>query len=667
MTVQNGGDVIFQNNVTLGNGDTGSDFGTGTVTIGRGSGTTTLSGYDGLTFGGPVVLTNGPVSIISNSSPIEFDGTVDGAQNLTVNSGTSTTTFDEAVGGTTPIGTGSGVSLALASSGLTTFNSTLATASGMSAAGPVVFNDDVTLGDGNTGSTFSGAVTMGKVGGMTISGYDGITFGGAITLANGQTTVNSNSSALTFNATIQGGQSLVANAGSASLQFNAEVGGSGSPLASLVAEGNTIVANKVTTTGTQSYTAAGGLTLENNLTSGNSDITITGPTTLGGDVTISTGPGAGDITFSGVTSTINGAHNLVLSAGTGDVTLDGVVGGITPLTSITISGNNLRLPLISAATQTYSALNDLTLSQSRTSSGPMTFTADSDNNGSGSFILLNGVALSSTNQPISITAADLDLQGNSSISSGSGFITITATNDRNIYLGGTDAPGQLTITGSELSRMSTSGGLDLKTTGIGWIKASGIASTDSQNITGVLGFKAQGSGDVSFTVSPSTFNAVTAQSGSGTINIDTDLTTTNDPITFATKVAVTGTATVNSGGGAIAFQNTLAVDNPLTLTTGGRPTLIQGQRERSLDPCHQPRQRLCKRSRSTAGHPDRPDLEQHRSGDSPGHHHQRPAGLQRPRVRQWQPHRQFPDLQQPGADNPEQPGAEFRYRYRGLQ
>ncbi len=116
----------------------------------------------------------------------------------------------------------------------------------------------------------------------------------------------------------------------------------------------------------------------------------------------------------------------------------------------------------------------------------------------------------------------------------------------------------MTISGSELSRMTSSGGLQINTTGTGWQHVNGITATQSQNITGTLHLDAQGSGEVSFITAASTFNALTAESAGGTINVGANLNTTNDPIQFL----------INSGGGNITFQDTLALDNDLTLTTG---------------------------------------------------------------------------------------------------
>ncbi|MGH8261209.1 MAG: beta strand repeat-containing protein, partial [Steroidobacteraceae bacterium] len=374
---------------------------------------------------------------------------------------------------------------------------------------------------------------------------------------------------VTLGGTVDGGHALTANAQSGALRIDGAVGGA-TPLAALTATGNTIAVGAVATTGAQTYTAEGGLTLNGNLTA--SAVTVTGPTTLGSDVTVSTAAGNGNIAFSGSTSTLDGAHALALAAGGGNVTLGGVVGGNTRLTSVDVSGYDLTLPdifTVGDANQTYTARDNITLTQSRTLDAPISFTADADNDGNGAFILLNGVSLTATNNPLTIQAADIQLQGNSTLASGTGLMTLIATDARNIMVedsGTTPVAGQMTITGTELSRMSSSGGLDLKTTGSGWIDVNGVTAADSQNITGTLSLLAQGTGDVSFITAPSTFNALTVNATAGTTSIGVGLTTNNAPIDFATAATVSGAATIDSGNAGITFGGTLAVDGALTLT-----------------------------------------------------------------------------------------------------
>ncbi|MES2673426.1 MAG: filamentous hemagglutinin N-terminal domain-containing protein, partial [Pseudomonadota bacterium] len=575
----------------------------GGITLNGAVGNNTGIATGQIDFFSPVTLATGAVAITNNNAAINFASTINGAQALSLNNGAGTTTFTGAIGGSTPLGSissdATGATImnggSIATTGAQTYNDAVTLGAITTLTGVNVhFVDTVngayalTVNDSGT-TTFSGVIggvtplsslTTNAAGTSTI-GTTAITTSGAQTY-NDAVTLGANTTftgaPITFGGTVNGAFSLNASAGSSTLSFNAAVGGS-TPLTSLVAAGNAIVANDITTSGTQAYTAAGSTTLNGDLATTNSNITMTGPVTVGANVLVTTDTGGGNITFSGPTSTINGAHDLTLTAGTGNVVLGGVVGGIAPLTAITITGNDLTIPVITTVgdlNQSYSALNDLTLNQSKSFSAAISFTADSDNNGVGSFILPNGVALAVSNNALTITAADLDLQGNSQLSSGSGLMTIIASNGRNLDVGGTDAAGQMTITGGELSRMSSSGGLDLKTTGAGWIHVNGITSGQSQNITGVLSLKAQGTGTIDFITATSTFNALTVNGTGGDTNIGVDLTTTNDAIIFATPVTIAGASTINSGGGSITFQNTVDVDNNLTITTSNGVLTFNG-------------------------------------------------------------------------------------------
>ncbi len=580
LVINNSPFVIIEDSMTFGNGDTGSNFGGGGAFFMNGSGATkVISGFDGITF--PTVsIDDGPVSIISNDSALLFSGTVTGNQNLTLNSGTSTTTFSSAVGGAVAgdaIGSGVGAAITTSGSGLTRFSSTLNTASGVVAAGPVQFDDDVTMADGNTGTNISGAVTMGNAGGLSFAAYDSVVFGSTVTLQSGSTSIDSNDGDVSVVGAVNGAQALAIDSGTGDLELQAASGGS-TALTSIDLDGANITIDGVTTTGTQDVTGTN-ISLNGDLATTNSTITITGATTVDANLQIGTGAGAGDILFSGPTSTINGANDLTLAAGIGDVVLGGTAGGITPLSSIDISGNNLTLPLITtnpASAQTYNALNNITLNQSRTHSAAITYTADSDDDGNGDFILLDGVSLGVTNQALNINAADLDMQGSSTMSAGGGKITITAKGDNNIALGGVDGAGKMVITGDELQRISTSNELELKTTGAGDIVVTGITGTNSNNVSGKTTLNASATGDVDFTTTASTFNELELTATGGAINVGVNLNTADENMTFTTAATVSGASTIDSNGGDISFDSTLDVDNSLVLTTDGGNLTFSG-------------------------------------------------------------------------------------------
>ena len=569
----------------------------GGITVNGNVGSSAGPASGAITFMSPVTLATGPVTISDANAAVSFNGTVDGAEPLIVNAGTGAVAFNAAVGGGTPL-----ASLAVLGTGPVTLDTpSITTAGAQTYAAPVTLavnstltGDDVRFGSlsgtnalvvNDSGTTTFGGVT--QLSSLTSTSSHGIDvntssitttgaqiYGSAVTLGADATLTGTG---LSFNGTVDGAFALTANATSGTLSMNGAVGGANA-LTSLTGNGNAIIAAGVATTGTQSYTA-NNVSLNGNYTTNGSAVTVTGPTTLTGNVDIATADG--NITFSGATSTVNGPYSLTLTAGTGNVVLGAAVGGITPLTAISDSGYDLTLPDITTVNdlnQSYTALDNITLSQSRTLDAPVSFTADSDGNGQGSFILANGVSLTAANNNLSITAADISLGTSSTMSSGSGLMSITATDGRNIYLGGPAGPipGQMTITGAELSLMSTSGGLNLDTTGSGSIYVNGITAAQSQNVTGALSLNAQNTGSVNFISSPSTFHAITADAPGGVTNVGVNLTAANAPIQFLTPVSVSGASTISSGGGDITFDGSLAVANNLTLDTGNGALAFDG-------------------------------------------------------------------------------------------
>ncbi len=561
----------------------------GGITVNGNVGSSANPASGPITFMSPVTLATGSVAISDANAAVTFNGTVNGAEPLSINAGTGAVAFNGAVGAVTPL-----ASIAVLGSGPVTLDTPgVATTGAQTYAAPVALavntaltGDDVqfqgalsgsyalTVSDSGT-TTFGGATQLASLTSNSSGGIDlnatAITttaaqiYGGAVTLGANATLTGGG---ITFNSTVDGAHALAANAGSGTLSLNGVAGGI-TALTSFTGSGNAIAATGVTTTGAQSLTA-NNVSLSGNFSTSGGAVTVTGPTTLTGNADIATS--GGNITFSGATSTVNGAHGLTLTAGTGNVVLGAAVGGVTPLTTFSDSGYDLTLPDITTLddlNQSYTALDNITLSQSRTLDAPVSFTADADGNGQGSFILQNGVSLTAANNNLSITAADISLGTSSTLSSGSGLMTITATDGRNIYVGGPSGPiaGQMTVTGAELSLMSSSGGLDLDTTGSGSISVNGITAAQSQNVTGALSLNAQGSGNVNFISSPSTFHAIAADAPGGVTNIGVNLTAANAPIQFLTPVSVSGASTISSSGGNISFESTLAVANNLTLNT----------------------------------------------------------------------------------------------------
>jgi hypothetical protein len=197
-------------------------------------------------------MTLGAVMLGTDSTLNPGSGTIQigslngGSHNLTID-GTGPTTVAGAV---TSLGDGTGPALTVTSTGLVTFQDTFGAASGISASsGSIRFQGNVTLGDGDTGTTI-GATTF--AGGLTsFSGYDNIDLGN-LTLDTTSTTatVISNNSKITLgtvNSTTP--NTLTLTAGTGEVVFDGNVG-SVAALSALAVTADSVTFNgSVTTTG----------------------------------------------------------------------------------------------------------------------------------------------------------------------------------------------------------------------------------------------------------------------------------------------------------------------------------------------------------------------------------------------------------------------------------
>src|SRR5208337_5024969 len=245
-----GTNLEFDGNVTLAEGDGGTNL-AGNTTLSN----MTFSGYGGLTFNN-LTLAGGPVTVTApDNSNVTFTGTIDGAQNLTVNT-TGVTTFGGAIGGVTPL------------AGLT---------------------------------TDAGGTTQINGGTVTTAGPQ--TYNNAVILGAGPVTISSGANPLTFNGPINGASDLVIGTTGVTT-FNGPVGPSG-PLASLSTggSGSTVInGGSVMTTGAQVYN--NNVTLGANtllLSTGNAPIVFYG--TLDGPYNLTANTG-GTTVFNGAVGSV---------------------------------------------------------------------------------------------------------------------------------------------------------------------------------------------------------------------------------------------------------------------------------------------------------------------------------------------------------------------------
>ena len=304
-------------------------------------GTTDLSGNvtvaNSVAFNDDVNLTGNVTVTSTNNDAVSFGGTVNGAQELIVNT-TGATTFGAAIGGGTAL-----ASLTTNAGGATSL------AGNVTAADAVNFNDDVNL-TGNvtvtstnndavsfggtvngaqelivntTGATTFGAAIGGgtalaslttNIGGATslagnVTAADAVNFNDDVNLTGNVTVLSTNNDAVSFGGTVNGAQALQANTTGATT-FGGAVGGA-TALTSLTtnAGGATSLAGNVTAADAVNF---------------NDDVNLTGNVTV-------TSTNNDAVSFGG---TVNGAQELIVNT-TGATTFGAAIGGGTALTSLT--------------------------------------------------------------------------------------------------------------------------------------------------------------------------------------------------------------------------------------------------------------------------------------------------------------------------------------------
>jgi len=586
-------DITFKGDVNLGDGAVGTTL-DGNVTLEG----VNFSGNDGIAFGNSssdqIRLTTGAVSIDSNDSALDFNGTVDGNQNLTVNSGTADTNFNAAVGSLQAVGSGTGAAITIntATGGTTNFNSTVQANSGIDAAdgSNVVFNGNVTLGNGDTGTTLSGDVTLN---GVTFSGHDGIAFGDALsdqlTLAGVAVNVNSNNSDLNFNGLVDGNTTLTTNSGSGNTRFWNDVG-STVPLASLIVAGAAAAQfdGNVTTVGNQSVTAGTILTSATHTAGGlGSSILFDGNVQLLNDTDLNTNDGA--VT---VTGTIDGNSKLGVSAGAGAVDLQGNIGSTTALDTLTVNAGSARFGgnvktvndqnvtaatimtngahVVTALGQVVNFIGDLVL-QNNTS-----FTTNDGD------ITLNGMVDGAHDLTLNSGAGDISVTGDIGSTTRIGALIIQ--NAHNVDFGTLLGPANI-FAASIRQLAATAGGTtffhgDIDTNGAAGIELNGVnftigngpAHTHTVTTTNGGDFDATHTGTLTLN-SDMTLSGAFIDHGTGPTILNGNITTAGGAIDFYSDVLLTALLTMlTSAGGNITFHGLLdgqvASGNALTIDAG---------------------------------------------------------------------------------------------------
>jgi len=431
VTVANGAALELQGGITVG-AETLSLTGTG---IGGNGALRNVSGSN--IYGGVITLT--AASSIGGAGTLTQNGTVTGSQDLVI-SGTLNTLFNAALGSPAAIGDGVGAAITINSTGTTEFASTVTTASGVTqsgGAGEVTFRDNVSIGAGDTASTFNANVVLD---GLTFDTQGAVTFGDAgtdtLTVSTALATVDTvtNNTAIDVNSATTLSSDLTLTSGNALISLDGTVNGNNNLI--LNTTGTTDINGIIgdSTPITSITTNAGGTTeIGANISVNAGGMSFNDAVTQSSNITLTSA--SSPISFA---STINGGANaLTLNSGAGGaITVTGAASNISTLT-ITDSASSTFTGAVQATTV---ALTDTT--------GAITFnnnltatTLTSDANGHS--VILNGAATTVTNAVTFNNTGGVTLGNGGDALTFNGALTSTAST--------TSTGGTITVNGGNLA------------------------------------------------------------------------------------------------------------------------------------------------------------------------------------------------------------------------
>ncbi|QNI78885.1 filamentous hemagglutinin family outer membrane protein [Synechococcus sp. RS9909] len=447
-------------------------------------------------------------------------------------------------------------------------------------AGITGSGQDLTLNAGSDGDisvTAAIGASGSTLGAITITGADQASFSGAIDAASftqsaaaGLTTFDGalnlsgafdfTGQALTLNDSLNSGSTVeITNAGLLT----------------------TATAADITATGAFTQNGAGSSSIAGDISTTDSNISFLRAVTLTGPVALSTGSGAGTITFSSILdATTAGSETLALTAGSGDINFSDVVGGTNRLGAVTIN---------QAA--------DVTLSKAFSAAS---FSQASGTAGTGIFTL--GGDLNTDTGAITISSATVDLNASITTTAGgaNGLVTINAGS------GGLDLASGKSITTTATTAGTQSGAIDINSDGninlIGDLITTGSAGAAGGNVTidttgttatlsisdittsgGAAASSSNGNGGAAGSIGLTTAGTITLDNSTitaaGGLGDGTGSQGAGATISFSNAVALTtGAATVDTGAttGDIAFSSTINGAQGLTLTAGTGDVTLSG-------------------------------------------------------------------------------------------
>ncbi|MBD1926238.1 CHAT domain-containing protein [Trichocoleus sp. FACHB-90] len=440
---------------------------------------------------------------------------------------------------------------------------------------PVIFQDPVTIQAANGSITVDGAITGIDDASITLNGAttlnaDIITADQNITINNDVLLGNNvflNTGSLgggdiKIIGTINGAQNLNIIAGSGDVNIN-DIGGTAA-LSSLTINGNNITVADIA--GVIINTA---LTATENINFTGTNYNSNQQTYTGTNFNIKTGvetnfnSNNSAIAFNAGTIRSSNNAGLNINAGTGSVSVSAIGNG-NEIKSVNITGNGITLK------------GDIT-----TSDAP-----DNNVNLNGPTTLETGITITTTDGNINFNgtldgAFDLNLAaGNADITFGGkvgntrlGKLTVTSAD--NVIVNDS-------ITAASISQNAGTGTTNFKgaldtNTADGISLTGNVFNLNTINTTGNGGVAINNSGQL--TISPAadfTLDGAFNQTGAGAVSTGSNITTTNDNITFKSAVTLTENVSLSTGAGNISFDSTIEGGKNLELAAGAGDIKLGG-------------------------------------------------------------------------------------------
>ncbi|MBT4444964.1 MAG: filamentous hemagglutinin N-terminal domain-containing protein, partial [Waddliaceae bacterium] len=276
------------------------------------------------------------------------------------------------------------------------------------------------------------------------------------------------------------------------------------------------------TTGNASNPSSTSLT--GTLTTTNTAIAL-GVTTLAGVTTVTSGAGANNVTFA---STVNNTQTLTVTAGSGNAVFNGVVGGVTPISTLTVTGATID---INESITTLGALVDLDATADVNIAITKSITTKAADNGG----VISG-------------AIDID---------SSGTVTIA---------------GNLVTTGAPRNdgTASTGGAVTINTSGGGAIAVAGITTTGGATTHDDAGSDGGLAGVITIAGGTTTLSGNLAAVGGAKTHASASTGDGGD-VTLSNATVLGASMTIDTSGdtaGAVLFSSTLASTTTHTETLG---------------------------------------------------------------------------------------------------